>query len=190
MDEPKSDDIDDDYHSISDIEFESVEDVEMDDDELELSLVASLIVLAFTTVLVGLLSEFIVDSLSPMAIKLHMSSAFVGIILLPIIGNAVEHLTAVRMAIANKMDICLAIAIGSATQIAMFVVPLAILIAWAMELPLTLAFNSFEVNIFMYSSIIIFVLVSDGSSNWLEGVMLLGLYLLIGIAVWPQHYSN
>eukprot|EP01084_Bolivina_argentea_P177551 307019_1 len=141
-------------------------------------------VLLISTLAVAILSEFLVDSIEPMARKVGMSDAFVGIILLPIIGNAVEHITAIRMALRNKMDIALSIAIGSATQVAMFVVSLAVLIAWMMDLELDLAYDPFEVNLFIYSSIIIFALISDGSSNWLEGVMLLGLYVLIAIAVW------
>ena len=78
--------------------------------------------------------------------KTEMSESFVGLILLPIIGNAVEHATAVRMAMKDKMDIALGIAIGSAAQVAMFVVSCAVLIAWAMDLPLSLDFNPFEVT--------------------------------------------
>ena len=75
-----------------------------------------------------------------------MSTSFVGLILLPIIGNAVEHVTAIRMALKNKMDIALSIAIGSATQVAMFVVGLSVVVAWCMDLELALDFNMFEVN--------------------------------------------
>ena len=94
------------------------------------------------------------------------------------------------MAVRNKMDIALSIAIGSATQVAMFVVGLAILVGWAMNLPLALDFEDFEVQIFIYTSIIIFALCSDGSSNWLEVVMLLCLYVLIAIAVWDQKIED
>jgi len=125
-----------------------------------------------------------------MAQKCKMSPAFIGIILLPIIGNAVEHITAIRMAVQGRMDVAISIAIGSATQVAMLVVSVAVLIAWAMGLDLDLAFNPFEVNLFLYSTIIIFTLISDGKSNWLEGAMLLGLYVLIAISVWPQDYNN
>merc|ERR1711920_496823 len=88
------------------------------------------------------------------------------------------------MGLKNKMDVSLSIAVGSATQVAMFVVSLAIIVGWIIDLPLSLAFDPFEINLFIYSSIIIFATISDGSSNWLEGVMLLGLYALIAIAVY------
>lgn len=134
--------------------------------------------------------SYLVDAIDPMAEDLNMKPAFVGIILLPIIGNAVEHITAIRMAMKNKMDIALSIAIGSATQVAMFVVALAILVSWCIDLDLSLAFDEFEVNLFIFSSIIIFATISDGSSNWLEGSMLLGLYILIAVAVFHQNYCS
>ena len=161
-----------------------------EDDEPELTLFGSMIVLLISTGLVSLLSEYLVDSITDMASNLGMKPAFVGIILLPIIGNAVEHITAIRMAVRNKMDIALSIAIGSATQVAMFVVSLAVIVGWMIDLPLSLAFDPFEIDLFIYSSIIIFATVADGSSNWLEGVMLLGLYALVGIAVWHQVYCS
>lgn len=154
-----------------------------------MSLIGSILLLLLSTIIVSLLSEYLVDALEPMSEQLGMSEAFIGIILLPIIGNAVEHITSIRMAIKNKMDIALSIAIGSATQVAMFVVSISILIAWCMDLHLALDFNAFEVNMFIYTSIIIFALTSDGHSNWLEGAMLIGLYLLIGVAVWDQKFS-
>ena len=149
-----------------------------------------MILLFVATALVSLLSEYLVDSITDMAADIDMKPAFVGIILLPIIGNAVEHITAIRMAVRNKMDIALSIAIGSATQVAMFVVSLAVIVGWIIDLPLSLAFDPFEIDLFIYSSIIIFATVSDGSSNWLEGVMLLGLYALVAIAVWHQSYCS
>jgi len=161
-----------------------------DGDEAELSFVGSMVMLLLCTVMVSVLSEFLVASIDGMAQKCKMSPAFIGIILLPIIGNAVEHITAIRMAVQGRMDVAISIAIGSATQVAMLVVSVAVLIAWAMGLDLDLAFNPFEVNLFLYSTIIIFTLISDGKSNWLEGAMLLGLYVLIAISVWPQDYSG
>jgi len=159
------------------------------DDELQMSLVGSLSLLLVSTILVSLLSEYLVDALEPMSEELGMSEAFIGIILLPIIGNAVEHITSIRMALKNKMDISLSIAIGSATQVAMFVVSLSIIVAWGLDLRLALDFDPFEVYLFIYTSIIIFAVTSDGHSNWLEGMMLICLYILIGIAVWNRKFT-
>jgi len=160
------------------------------EDENHLTMAGSMVVLLVATILVAVLSEYLVDSIDPMAKALDIAPAFVGIILLPIIGNAVEHITAIRMALVNKMDISLSIAIGSATQVAMFVVALAVIVGWILDIPLSLAFDPFQIQLFIYSSIIIFATISDGSSNWLEGVMLLGLYVLVAIAVWHQCYCS
>ncbi|ETO32978.1 calcium antiporter, partial [Reticulomyxa filosa] len=101
-------------------------------------------------------------------------------------SNGVEHITAVRMARKRKMDIALSIAIGSATQVAMFVVAMAVIVGWILGVPMTLDFEEFEVQMFTYTSIILFILISDGVSNWLEGAMLLCLYTSIAVAVWHQ----
>lgn len=171
-------------------ESENGDEDEDDDGELEMSLIGSMVLLFLSTLLVATLSEYLVDAIEPMSESVGMSTAFVGLILLPIIGNAVEHITAVRLAWKNKMDIALSIAIGSAAQVAMFVVPLAVIIAWIMDLDLALDFETFEVNMFIYTTIIIFALVCDGSSNWLEGAMLLAMYVLIAIAVWDQTFDE
>eukprot|EP01084_Bolivina_argentea_P099014 177984_1 len=178
-------------HIISEMK-ESEVDIEQEDEDEgpQLTLIGSMTVLLIATLLVAWLSEYLVDSINPMADQLNMKPAFVGIILLPIVGNAVEHITAIRMALRNKMDVALSIAIGSATQVAMFVVSLAVIVGWIIDLDLSLAFDPFEINLFIYSSIIIFAIVSDGSSNWLEGVMLLGLYGLVAIAVYNQNYCS
>lgn len=159
------------------------------DDELELSLPVAVFCLLFATLMLSMLSDYLVDAIEPMADALGISEAFIGIILIPIVGNAVEQLTAVRMAIKNKMDISLSIAIGSATQVSMFAVPTAVLVAWMMDLDLTLAFDSFEQQIFLFTTIIIFAMINDGKTNWFRGVMLLFLYCLIGVAVWNQDYQ-
>jgi len=163
------------------------ENVDNDDDDLEMSLVGSTILLFVATTLVALLSDYLVGAIAPMSKSAHISEGFVGMILLPIIGNAVEHITAIRVARKKKMGIALSIAIGSATQVAMFVVSLAVIIGWIIDVPMTLDFQPFEVQMFIYTSIIIFALISDGKSNWLEGAMLLCLYFMIAVAVWDQN---
>jgi len=155
-----------------------------------MSLVGSTVLLFLSTTLVALLSDYLVGSIEPMSRRAGVTEAFIGLILIPIIGNAVEHLTAIRMARKGKMDISLSIAIGSATQVAMFIVPLAVIIGWILDIPMTLDFPQFEVLMFIYSSIIIFALVSNGSSNWLKGAMLICLYVAIAVAVWNQEVDN
>merc|ERR1712098_187906 len=151
-----------------------------DDDEeedLELSLPVAVLMLLISTLLLSFLSDYLVDAIMPMAEQLKISPAFIGIIIIPIVGNAVEQMTAIRMAIKNKMDIALSIAIGSATQVSIFAISSSVLVAWVMDLGLTLAFDSFEQHI------IIFAMINDGKTNWFRGVVLLLLYTLIGVGV-------
>merc|ERR1712098_93963 len=163
-----------------------------DDDEeedLELSLPVAVLMLLISTLLLSFLSDYLVDAIMPMAEQLKISPAFIGIIIIPIVGNAVEQMTAIRMAIKNKMDIALSIAIGSATQVSIFAISSSVLVAWVMDLGLTLAFDSFEQHIFMFSTIIIFAMINDGKTNWFRGVVLLLLYTLIGVGVFHQTYE-
>lgn len=159
---------------------------EEDDDDLEMTLFGSMTLLFVSTTFVALLSEYLVGAIEPMSSNAGITEAFIGLILVPIIGNAVEHITAIRMALKGKMDISLSIAIGSATQVAMFVVGLSVIVGWILDIPMTLDFPQFEVVMFIYTSIIVFALVSNGSSNWLKGAMLLCLYVMIAVAVYHQ----
>jgi len=151
-----------------------------------MTLLGSMTLLFVSTTFVSLLSDYLVGAIEPMSSNAGITEAFIGLILVPIIGNAVEHITAIRMARKGKMDISLSIAIGSATQVAMFVVGLAVIIGWMLDIPMALDFPQFELLIFIYTSIIIFALVSNGSANWLKGAMLLCLYVLIAVAVYHQ----
>lgn len=102
--------------------------------------------------------------------------------LVPLIGNIAEHMVAVQVAIQNKMDLSLSIAVGSGLQIALFVTPALVLAGWAMGTPMTLVFNSYEL-MGLIGAVLIAVLISvDGRSNWLEGAQLVSLYLIIAMA--------
>ncbi|CAN0085145.1 unnamed protein product, partial [Discosporangium mesarthrocarpum] len=105
---------------------------EEEKEEAGLSLPTACVGLAAITALVSFLSEFLVDAIDGFTQEAHLSKTFVGIILLPIIGNAVEHVTAVTVAMKNKMELAMGVAVGSATQVAMFVVPVVVLSGWAM----------------------------------------------------------
>jgi Ca2+:H+ antiporter len=113
---------------------------------------------------------------------LGFSEFFIGIILVPIIGNVAEHLVAVQAAIKNQMDLSLSIAMSSSLQIALFVAPILVFVSLLMGHPLTLEFNSFEM-ISLFAASLISALVSlDGESNWLEGAMLLAVYAIVALA--------
>ncbi|RLO05520.1 hypothetical protein DYB28_005356 [Aphanomyces astaci] len=149
----------------------------------ELSFASSLIVLLLATLLVAVFSEFLVGSVDGFTESASIPKGFVGLILLPIVGNAVEHITALRVAYKDNMELAMGVAVGSATQIALFVTPVCVIAGWIMGVPMTLAFNSFEAMTYIFSTLIVYVIVADGSSNWLEGSILLTLYSLIGLAL-------
>jgi Ca2+:H+ antiporter len=126
-------------------------------------------------------SEFLVSSVEPMTEALGLSSFFVGIILIPIIGNAAEHGTAIIMALKNKMDVAVEIAIGSSLQIILFVTPVLIFLSLLFK-PMHIIFNEFELISLIVSVLIANKVSHDGQSNWLEGVQLIVVYLIIAIS--------
>lgn len=145
------------------------------------SLTKAIILLVVATVLIGIESEIFVGTVEPMTETLGLSEFFVGIILVPIIGNAAEHSTAVLMALKNKMNVAVEIAIGSSLQIILFVTPVLILLSLFFS-PMSIVFNVFELVALILSVLIANRLASDGESNWLEGVQLIAVYIIIAAA--------
>ncbi|MEB3221616.1 MAG: calcium/proton exchanger [Candidatus Sericytochromatia bacterium] len=139
-------------------------------------------VLLGSTVLVALMSEVLVGSIEHVTKSWGLPELFIGVILVPIVGNAAEHMTAVTVAMKNKMDLSLGIAIGSTTQIALLIAPVLVLAGWAMGKPLTLSFDVFEVVSVMMAVAVVNFIVLDGESNWLEGLMLLATYGILAVA--------
>jgi Ca2+:H+ antiporter len=142
----------------------------------------SLLVLSLATFGVVILSEMLVGAVESVVAGSGLSEFFLGIILIPIIGNVAEHLVAVQVAFRNHMELSVEIAVSSSLQIALFVAPVLVFISLAMGHPLTLIFNTFELSA-LGGAILITVLVSsDGESSWLEGAALLAVYLIFGLA--------
>lgn len=135
-----------------------------------------------STLLVAWLSDILVGAIDVVTHTLGLSQAFIGVILVPIVGNAAEHLTAVSMALKNKMDLTLGVAIGSTTQIALLVAPVLVVAGALMGRPLTLAFAPLEVLAVVMAVAIANFITLDGESNWLEGLMLLATYGILGMA--------
>ncbi len=140
------------------------------------------ILLLLSTVLVGWMAHILVHSLEVAVEKWHLPELFIGVILLPFFGNAAEHFTAVLVAGKDKMDLSIAIAIGSSVQIALFVAPLMILFSWFLGVGLTLEFGLLETAATFMSVLVANSIMSDGKSNWLEGVMLLACYIILALA--------
>jgi Ca2+:H+ antiporter len=144
----------------------------------------SLIVLAISTGLIALISEFLVGSVEGAREALGMTEVFVGVIVVAVIGNAAEHSTAVLMAMKNKMDLAVNIAVGSGIQIALFVAPVLVLASWLLghRPVMDLHFTPMEVVAVVISIGVLALVCNDGETHWMEGVMLLAVYLMLALA--------
>ncbi|KAF9186903.1 hypothetical protein BGZ51_001693 [Haplosporangium sp. Z 767] len=155
-----------------------------EEEEPVLPLWLAIVLLLVVTVVVAICAEFLVGSIEGLSQSWNISPTFIGLIMLPIVGNAAEHVTAVSVAMKNKMDLAIGVAIGSSMQIALFVTPLMVIIGWIIGQPMTLFFNTFETCVMFVSVLIVNYLIQDGESNWLEGVMLLSTYVIVAIAIY------
>ena len=138
--------------------------------------------LAGATIFVALLSEFLVAALEPTVEALGVSKLFVGLIVVPIVGNAAEHSSAILLAAKDKLDVSIEIAIGSSTQIALFVAPVLVFASLLVGHPMDFIFTGFEIAAVAFSSAILGFIALDGRSNWLEGAQLLAAYLIMAIS--------
>jgi Ca2+:H+ antiporter len=141
------------------------------------------ITLAVAGVLVGVMSEVLVGSIAEAAESIGLSEFFIGAIVVAIVGNAAEHWVAVLVAHKDKMDLAVNIAIGSSTQIALFVAPVLVLLSFPFgDHPMALVFNGFELAAVIIAVVIANRVTSEGESNWFEGVQLLAVYLILALA--------
>lgn len=150
--------------------------------QLQASPVAALIVLGMVTVLTAVMSEVLVGAIEPMAHQNHLSPFFVGLIVLPIVGNAAEHASAVTMALRNRMDATMAITAGSAIQVALFVAPVLVIGSDLVSRPLDFLFRPLELVIFALTAGLYALVSLDGESTWLEGLQLMVFYLIVAAA--------
>jgi Ca2+:H+ antiporter len=145
------------------------------------SMTRSILVLIAATSFVALMSEFLVGAVEEASQTLGLTEVFVGVILVAIIGNAAEHSTAVLVAMKNKMDLALNIAIGSSMQVALFVAPVLVFASYFFGKPMDLIFTPLEVVIIAVSVLLLSMIAQDGESNWMEGVLLLAVYAILGL---------
>lgn len=156
--------------------------------EDRLSTVASVVLLLVSTGLVALCAEFVVGSIEEVVEGGAIREAFIGLIILPVVGNAAEHVTAITVAMKNKMDLAIGVAVGSSIQIALFVTPLVVILGWCMQKEMTLYFTLFETVCLFVSAFIVNFLVLDGRSNYLEGALLMCTYAIISVVAF--YYPN
>jgi Ca2+:H+ antiporter len=155
---------------------------EEDDEEAVLSMRQALGLLTIVTILISIYSEYLVAAIRGAAESWKCPEIFIGVILIPIVGNAAEHASALTAAAKNKVDLCLGVAIGSSTQIALFGVPFMVIVAWIVDQPLSMYFQPFETATVFASTLIVAKVTSDGTSNWLSGLMLVVAYILVAAA--------
>lgn len=151
----------------------------------QISLTIAIVTLLISTVLVALNAEYLVDSINAITCgSSGISKNFVGLILLPIVGNAAEHATAVTVAVKDKMDLAIGVAVGSSMQIALLVLPFTVVLGWIIGKDMTLYFDGFQITVLFVAVLLVNYLIQDGKSHWLEGVLLMTLYIIIAVAAW------
>ncbi|KAG1849242.1 calcium proton exchanger [Suillus subluteus] len=163
--------------------FASTEDT---DSEVEtyMSIPVALGLLVVVTTLIAVTAEFLVDSINGLTESRAISKEFIAVILLPIVGNAAEHVTSVTVSLKGNITLSLGVAVGSSIQIALFVIPFIVTLAWIMGKPLTFLFDPLESIVLFVSVLTVNYVVQDGKSNWLEGMILVGLYLILAVTFW------
>jgi Ca2+:H+ antiporter len=156
---------------------------EEDEDTWGWSARTSVIALAIAGVAVGVMSEILVGSISEASESFGLSQFFIGVIVVAIVGNAAEHWVAVLVALKNKMDLAVNIAIGSSAQVALFVAPVLVIASFLIgPAPMPLVFNGFELGAILVAILAANYVTQDGESTWFEGAQLIALYLILGIA--------
>ncbi|CAN3375728.1 hypothetical protein DIURU_003841 [Diutina rugosa] len=142
----------------------------------------SITVLVVSTVIISFCADYMVSSIDDIVERSGLSKTFIGLILIPIVGNAAEHVTAIVVAMKDKMDLAITVAVGSSIQIALFVTPFMVLVGWMINVPMSLYYSTFETAVAFVAVFITALVLNDGESNWLEGAMLFSTYVIIAIS--------
>ncbi|KAF7121206.1 hypothetical protein RHSIM_Rhsim13G0069600 [Rhododendron simsii] len=161
-------------------EVDDSDDALISEEKAVIGFWSAFIWLAGMTVVISLLSEYIVDTIEAASDSWGISVSFISVILLPIVGNAAEHAGSIIFAFKNKLDITLGVALGSAAQISMFVVPLCVIVAWIMDVHMDLDFNLLETGSLGFSIILTAFTLQDGTSHYMKGIVLCLCYAVIG----------
>jgi Ca2+:H+ antiporter len=140
----------------------------------ELTILASSIVLVISTVAVGICSDYLVDSVDGFVETLGVSRAFIGLIIVPIVGNAGEYVSTVKWARSNKINLAIAVIAGATLQISLFVTPFLVILGWIIDKPMSMQFDTFETVVLTMSVLVVNCLVRSGKTNYFEGLLLVG----------------
>lgn len=165
------------------------EEEEEEEDEAVMSPLTASCVLATCTVLTTFCSEYLIDSIEETIEAWNVSKEFIGIVILPIIGNAAEHYTAILVAYKDEMDLSLGVAVGSSCQMALLVTPFTVLVGWWLNRPMSLDFHPFQATVLLLAVLIVSNVLQDGVSHWLEGSMLCTAYIAIAIIYYCEDFQ-
>ncbi|GAA5822032.1 hypothetical protein JCM3770_002257 [Rhodotorula araucariae] len=157
---------------------------EHEEEEAKMNIQTAVGALVAVTVVTSFCADYLVGAIDEFAQDYSIPKAFIGLILLPIVGNAAEHVTSIWMATKGKMELTIGVAIGSSIQIGVGLIPILVIVGWIINQDLTLFFENFETIVLFVSVLLVDILVSDGKSNYLEGLLLIALYLVIALAFW------
>lgn len=155
------------------------EDEEDEEDHATISVRVAVALLTVSTLAVAIVSEFLVHSIDGFAHELGLSQTFIGVVLLPIIGNACEHSTAIIVALKDKVTLSISIAIGSTIQVSLFVVPFAVIVGWILDKPMSLDFHRVNSWALVLSSLLVMSVLVVGKSTWMNGFVLITAYAVL-----------
>lgn len=168
---------------------EQLETEDGDEDEAaSITPLCAVLLMLISTIVVAINSELLVNSIEHVVKSAGIPEAFIGVILLPIAGNACEHASAIRFAIQDRPGLAIGIAVGSSTQVALFVIPFSVAVGWLINKPLDLDFGILNTAVVTLSVLVVLTLLLDGRSNWFKGYILLCLYVFIAVLYW--YYSH
>merc|ERR1719460_1498485 len=155
-----------------------------EDEQPDLSLGAATLLLGLTTVITSFSTDYLIKAIRGTVESWEVSQEFIGIVMLPIIGNAAEHYTAITVAARNKMDLSLGVAVGSSCQMALLVTPFTVITGWIVDRDMDLDFHPFQLGLLILSILVTATILQNGQCTWLEGLMLLAAYFIIALVYW------
>lgn len=156
----------------------------------ELTILASSLVLIISTVAVAICSDYLVDSVDGFVETLGVSRAFIGLIIVPIVGNAGEYVSTVKWARSNMINLAIGVIAGATLQISLFVTPFLVILGWIMHQPMSLQFDTFETTVLTMSVLVVNCLVRNGQTNYFSGILLIGTYVIVAIAFYVHPDDN
>ncbi|GKC97008.1 vacuolar cation/proton exchanger 3-like protein isoform X1 [Tanacetum coccineum] len=165
-------------------------DEEVKEEKAVIGFCSAFVWLVIMTVIISIISEYVVGTIEVASDTWGISVGFISIILLPIVGNAAEHAGSIIFACKNKLDVSLGVAMGSATQISTFLVPLCVIVAWIMGIPMSLDFGLLQTGCLAFSILLTALTLQDGSSHYLKGLILCLAYVVIGACFFVQNVPS